>query len=156
LWAQTDNPSAQGNLIAQIVSNSTGFNAVATLTINTLGNSLGVFVEANFNQAMPAVIPNDMQLDVFASGQSAGQNIIIDEMRIIDTAQPFLGNIFRGSYINNPEAFDGVTGLIGSDQDPTQVMQLFEIRNTLHVLTGERIHQTNDNQLGEPATWSFL
>src|SRR5205814_1610280 len=38
LWAQTDNPSAQGNLIAQIVSNSTGFNAVATLTINTLGN----------------------------------------------------------------------------------------------------------------------
>jgi hypothetical protein len=154
-WMLTDNNAAPGVLACQIGSASTGFNAQVTIAINSLPSSgRGVFVQGNLNNPMPNPIPADMTIQIFAQNQTAGQLIVIDELEIIDATLPFLNNEFRGSYVDNLEAFDGVTGVIGSTEDPTAVRSLFEIRSTLYILTAERLHETSDAALGEPADWA--
>ncbi|HZU34159.1 MAG TPA: hypothetical protein VFB79_23825, partial [Candidatus Angelobacter sp.] len=38
--------------------------------------------------------------------------VVLDEMEIIPTEQPFADTRIRVSYVNNPEAFDDVSGLL--------------------------------------------
>jgi len=98
-----------------------------------------------------------MQLLIFASGSTSTVTVLVDEISIIYAVNPYLDTILYGSYVNNPEAFDGVTGKFGSSQDVRKVMGLGIIRQTMYLLTLEpsgRIHQTADNGITEPAGWN--
>jgi len=131
-----------------ISSASTAFTSTATLTPGTAG---GAWLEANFSATMPAAIPSDMILSL-----SGSTGAIIDELSIIYRDAPYLDKIIHGSYVNNPEGFDGLSGRFGPNDDTRKVMDYAMIRSNLYILTrdpGGRIHQVSDNGTTEPSGW---
>ena len=132
-------------------SASTGFSATATISSTFSGH----FTQADFSATTPAAIPSDMLLTISVTGTGV---VTIDEMSIIYTANPYLDGVIFGSYIDNPEAFDGVSGKCGPSQDTHKILDIGAIRQTGYCLTqdpGGRLHQFSDNGTTEPAGWTF-
>jgi hypothetical protein len=151
-WAIVSAASLAGNLIATLSSASTGFSATATIAVNTIPNTAGTFVSANFSAITPAVIPSDFLLKIHEAGMPNASTITIDENYLVFTAQPFNVNNFRASYINNPESFDGITGILGPSSDPNPIRCAGIIRKTMYIVTADRLHATNDTGQ-EPSSW---
>jgi IPT/TIG domain len=154
-WAEASAGGLTGNLLAILSSVSAGFTSTATIPANTIPTG-GGFVQANFSLATPAVIPSDLLFIIETSNLTNAATVTVDEMEIIFTANPFLDTIARASYVSPPgslESFDGVTGKIGSSSDPTPIRGFGIVRDTLGLITAERLHRTQDND-GEPRTWS--
>lgn len=130
--------------VVTISSASTGFSSSATITPGP-----GGWGEAPFSATMPVTIPSDMILTLTGSG-------IVDDLSIIYSDVPFIDNKFFGSYINNPEAFDGVSGVFGVE-DTRKILSVEIIRGSLYVLTqdpGGRLHVIQNNGVTEPAGWA--
>ena len=143
--------SATGQVVAVIFSNSLGFTSYAAIPgIVTAGG----FYEAVFTLPTPDTVPSDLQLAVYGNGSSC--NLVIDEVSIIYADNPYTDAILYGSYVNNPEAFDGVSGKFGASEDSHKVLDFGIIRETLYFLTQEpsgRLHETSDNGVTEPVAW---
>jgi len=137
---------ANATLSAEILSVSTGFSSTVTLS---QGATSG-WVEGAFSVVTPATIPTDMQLSIVATG-------LVDEMNVIYADNPFLDRLMVGSYRNNPEGFDGVSGPFGPSDDTHKIMCFAVIRGTLYLLTRDpsgRLHSTVNNGVTEPAGWT--
>jgi hypothetical protein len=135
-----------GTSIATLSSATTGF--VATAQVTGFGN----FVQANFNVKTPATIPADLTLTISQFGTTTH-----DEIEIIYRDNPYL-LAAKGSYVNNPEAFDGVTSIIGPIGDPHPIMGMQERKNVLCLLTAGpegSLYETNQTPSGEPDTWDI-
>lgn len=117
--------------------------------ILTVVNPNGSWVQADFPSETPATITSDIVLGVIGDS-----GVIIDEISIIYTEEPYLTGLYA-SYVNNPEAFDSVTGVFGPEDDTHQVMDLAIIRSNLFMLTqdpGGRLHETSQGNT-EPYLW---
>lgn len=133
----------------RISSASTGFSTSATIN----GTSVNGWKQADFDAVMPDTIPSDMILTL-----SGSAGAVVDAMSVIYASTPFLDTILYGSYIDNPEAFDGVSGKFGPANDTRKIMDLGIIRNSLYLFTRDpsgRIHGTNDNGVTEPVGWTI-
>lgn len=154
-WLNTNNGGlGSAQCVATISSAGTGFSS--TVSLRQLSN-LGGFVQGNFNNAMPSAIPSDLILTI-STAAGTSTTITIDEMSIIYTQTPFLDGVMYGSYADNPEAFDGVSGKCGASQDTHKIMDIGVIRQTGYLFTqdpGGRLHQFSDNGQTEPAGWTF-
>ncbi len=132
----------------RIASATTGFASTATITgISAAGS----WIEADFSLPMPAAIPVDMMLTL------SGSTGLVDEMSVIYQENPYLDRVLFGSYVNNPEGFDGVSGKFGPSDDTHKVMDVAVIRGTLFLLTRDpagRLHSTVNNGTTEPAGWT--
>lgn len=136
-----------------LTSAGTGFSATATISGSLMSTS-GSWLQANFSQAIPGTIPSDFTLSVYAASSATPLTLLVDELSLIYTQEPTLTGGF-GSYVNNPEAFDGVTGVFAPDDDTHQLMGMFIIRSALYMLTLDpngRLHETSQGTT-EPAEW---
>jgi hypothetical protein len=127
-----------------ITSASTAFTATATITPGP-----GGWGEAKFSAKTPATIPSDLILTLAAPG-------IVDDLSLVYSDVPFINNEFFGSYVNNPEAFDDVSGVFGVE-DTHKILSTEIIRGSMYVLTqdpGGRLHVVQNNGVTEPAGWS--
>ena len=141
--------SGSGSLTITISSAIGSFSTAATLPSPS---SSGGWVQAAFAASMPNTIPSDMLITI------TGSSVLVDEMSIIYAQTPYLDTILYGSYVNNPEGFDGVSGKFGPSQDSRKVMDLGIIRDTLYLLTQDpsgRLHSSPANGVSEPAGWSI-
>ena len=139
-----------GTITLTISAASTGFSSSVTLTGTSVNGS---WIEGAFNTQMPDMIPVDMILTL--SGTVAA---IVDEISIIYADNPYLDRILYGSYVNNPEGIDGLTGKFGPANDVRKVMTFGMIRGTLFLLTRDptgRLHAIIDNGVTEPAGWTI-
>lgn len=135
-----------GIAIATLSSASTGFSATARIT------GTGTFVETTFLSLTPTVIPTDLMLTLGQINQTT-----IDEVEIIYTKNPYILSA-KASYVNNPEAFDGVTGILGPAGDVHQVMGMEERKDVLCLLTSGpegSLYETEQTASGEPVTWDI-
>lgn len=153
LWAKASQAGLSGTIQAILSSAATGFTATASVNINTVTTSGGFLAQFQFSQATPAVIPSDLTLTLCSVNLNNAQTVAIDELMIVFTEQPQRWSFMRGSYVNNFESFDGVTGDLGPEQDPTQIRDTFQLRQTLNILTARGWHRTIDNGQ-EPSTWN--
>lgn len=131
-----------------IGSANTGFSSAATITGVS---ATGSWVEADFSLPMPATIPIDMRLTLSGSGG------LIDEMSIIFKENPYLDRVLFGSYVDNPEGFDGISGKFGPVEDTHKIMDIGVIRGTMYILTRDpagRLHSVVNNGTTEPAGWT--
>lgn len=151
IWAQK-NAANSGNLLVTLSSISTGFLATATIAFSAISLN-GGFVEADFDSITPAVIPSDLVLTIDTSAVSGPTVLSLDEVSLIFTANPYRDALFRVSYFNAPEQFDGVTGVLGSTADFTPIRNCFQLRNTMYYNTAIGKSSTSDNGTGEPSTW---
>jgi hypothetical protein len=137
------------HVVLTISSASTSFSSTATAT--TVGGG-GAWIEALFTNPMPVTIPTDMILTITGT-----VGVLVDEISIIYAQSPYLDTIMYGSYTDNPEAFDGVSGKFGASQDTRKMMDFGIIRQSMNFLTQDpsgRLHQVSDNGTTEPAGWT--
>lgn len=144
-----NSPALAGNLIADLYSPSQGQLAEA---VYSLAEGSTAFQLIDFSAETPAVIPADTVFRVYLSGVPAGQVVKIAEMSNIYTAEPTTGDESNWSYVVNPEGFDDTTGLLGSEDDPTDIRCFSIQRNTSILNTAAGTHNFQDNN-GEPDTW---
>jgi hypothetical protein len=143
------------NFNAVISSASTGFTSTATINGAAMSTA-GSFIDADFSLPMPQAIPPDMLLTIFAVSTTTTQTLLVDEQSIIFSQTPFLDGILFGSYGDNEEGIDGVTGKFGPVTDTRKVMDFAVLRETFYMLTQEpsgRLHETTDNGTTEPSGW---
>jgi hypothetical protein len=139
-----------GSVTVTISSASAAFSTTATLGPASVD---GEWLQADFDDVMPDSIPEDLVISLAGDADA-----ILDELSIIFTLSPFKDTVMYGSYINNPEAFDGVSGQFGV-QDTRKVMTHVILRGALHVLTQDpsgRLHVIQNNGVTEPSGWQSL
>lgn len=137
---------ASGPVTVTISSVSTLFSTTATVTPGP-----GGWGQATFGTKMPNVIPADMLLTVTSA---AG---VVDHLSIIYAANPYLDTVLFGSYVNNPEAFDALTGKFGPSEDTHKVMDMAILRGTPYLLTQDpagRLHGVAQSGVTEPSGWT--
>ena len=142
-----------GSVKADFYSPTQGVLASAVIA----STSIGGWGEATFSSKTPVTIPADTLFRVYASGLATGQTVVLDEMEQIYAANPYR-LAARMSYVLNPEAFDGVTGVVGPASDPRPIMGMEERRDALSILTygpNGSLYETEDTASGEPSSWSF-
>jgi hypothetical protein len=135
-----------GTSIATLSSASTGFTATASIS------GSGNFMQGNFSLPTPVTVPADLTLTISQSGTAT-----IDEAQIIFTNNPYILSA-KGSYINNPEAIDGVTSILGKSGDPHAVMGMEERKDVLCLLTAGpegSLYETEQTASGEPVSWEL-
>lgn len=151
-WAKISVAHAAGTLIATITDFS-GFTATATIACANLP-LVGSFIQIDFSLPTPAVLKNTLSFEVQVDNLGAGQVLILDELEVIFTADPFLDTESRLSYVGNPEAFHGVTGILGPQDDDSAIRACTtKIRKTLYIHTANKLHESRDNGTTEPAGW---
>ncbi len=130
----------------------TGGSPVSSITATITGdNANGSWQEADFSGKTPVQIPADMVLSLTGTGGGT-----IDEISIIFSDVPAVQGLY-GSYVDNPEGFDGVTGFFGPADDTHQTLAAGIIRSTLFLLTRDpagRLHSVQNSGTSEPAGWT--
>jgi len=157
VWLQASSFGNPASFTAEFSSASTGFSSTATIPGNAIQGNIGQYYEADFSAAMPAAIPADLIFTIYGTGNAGLAGILVDDVSVLYAENPYFDTILYGSYVNNPEAFEGVTGKFGPSQDSRKVMDCGIIRQALYMLTQDpsgRLHETNDNGVTEPAGWT--
>ena len=105
-----------------------------------------------------ATVPSDLALQIYASGTpTGGGKFFVACVEVYPTLTPYnLGQV-RGSYANQPEAFDGVTGLFQVEPTNGQAVRtMFRLLdNKLYVVKERSLFVTNDDGQNEPALWTI-
>ena len=156
IWLQPSAIDPNLNFYAVIWSASTGFSSTAAINGAAM-NARGGFVQADFSAVMPEMISNDMLLTIYAVSTTTNRTLLVDEGSVIYSQTPYLDGILFGSYGNNEEGIDGVTGKFGPVTDTRKVMDFGVLRETFYMLTQEpsgRLHETTDNGTTEPSGWT--
>lgn len=154
LWVKASGAGLAGNIQAILSSASTGFTSTANIPANTCP-TVGGFVQAVFSLPTPAVIPSDLILTVQEiGGLNNAATLELDEMEIVFTAQPYLDSVSYFSYVENPEAFDALTGKLQPTDDDSPMRFFSLLRSYLILATAGGLHRTIDGA-GEPGTWQI-
>lgn len=154
VFLKTVGGASTDNVIIDLYSPTTGELGVATFN---LVNTNGVFLKYTIDMVglTPATIPIDAQLRIYMQSTTAGLSVIADEVEIFPVDQPYLGIQLRVSYVNDPESFDGVTGVIGvGAQNSQNVKSLFELYDDLYIVKDSSMQATQDNGITEPQGWN--
>lgn len=155
VWLQASVSDSSLNFYAVISSVATGFISMAIINGAAM-STVGSFIEADFDEAMPQAIPADMLLTIYAVSTETNRTVLVDEQSIIYSQTPYLDGDLFASYGNNAEGVDGVTGKFGPVTDTRKVMDFGVLRATFYMLTQEpsgRLHETTDNGTTEPSGW---
>ncbi len=156
-------------ITAQLVTGPPTGNLVGDLFSPSIGKVLGDFtiplsaLSAAFlsiqtgeilNQVL-APVPNDLQLRLYATGIGNGTSVLIDRFEVFPTEEPTLSTQIIGSYIENFEAFDQVTGaLIASIQNQQPVKSAFTLYDNMYIVKSRSLLSTADNGTTEPSGWT--
>jgi hypothetical protein len=150
---------AVGDLTFYVIlsSASASFTSTASFSGADMSTS-GGWLESDFDTKTPDTVPSDLTLTIYAQSNGTALTLLVDEGSLIYADQPYLESVIYGSYVDNPEALDGVTGKFGSSDDSNKIMDMGTIRSVLNFLTREpsgRLHETSDNGVTEPSGWSI-
>jgi len=101
-------------------------------------------------------LPSDLLLRVYADGTPtpSGEGFIVDEIEIFPTNAPQNSLLVRASGTSEPEAYDGVTGLVEVAVNNGQVIRsAFVLRNNLYFVKDRGLYVTATDGVNEPALW---
>lgn len=130
-----------GTISATISSATTGFSSIAEFPAG-----IG-YIIANFSAMMPSPIPDDMVFSVTIVGAT------IRDLQMIYADNPNRNPIARACYVQNPEAYDAITGNIGPSDDNTELRAMFVLQESLHLLTERRLYSVQQIGNSEPSSW---
>lgn len=128
--------------------------SIAAIVPGSAMSTAGSFVEMPLSGMTPVTIPSDFILQVYAKTTASTLTLLVDELNLVFSESPYETGLI-GSYVNNPESFDGVSGPFGPEDDTHQVMDVGIIRSVFYMLTQDpsgRIHETTSGPT-EPADW---
>ena len=158
-----------GNISGSVFIDVTTYNQAN----NTYGPSLGIFTLGFSSMstvtkvftgplvmatAMGTTVPPTLVLRVYGQTMSAGSDIEIDRIEVFPTLTPVLNTALIGSYVNAPEQFDQITGILGVAETNTQALNGgFVMYDQLYLLKGGQggssMFSTQDTPGSEPEGW---
>lgn len=143
-----------GNLVMELFNPATGVDiGFFDVPLSTVGTSMAIYTGSILATPV-APVPNGLLLRVWAQGILNGTTILIDRIEPFPTEQPVLSTQIKGSYVNNPEAFDAITGTIKATvQNQQPVKTAFTMLDNLYLVKSQSMISTVDNGTGEPNTW---
>lgn len=142
-----------GNLVIELFNPATG----ATIgffdtPLATVGTTMSIFTGTLSGTMAP--VPNGLLLRVWAQGILNGATIVVDRVEVFPTENPVLATQIKGSYQDNFEAFDAITGVIKATvQNQQPVKTAFVQLDNLYLVKSKSMLSTVDNGTGEPNTW---
>lgn len=129
-----------GSIGAKLTSASTGFQA-------TLGMSGTGYLTATFSQRMPSPIPDDLTLSVTLTSGA------VRDLQMIYADNPNRNPLARFSYVQNPEAYDALTGNDGPNDDSTELRATFVQQESLYFVTQRALYSVQQIGNTEPSSW---
>lgn len=145
-----------GNVRIDLVSSSGGIDTVGLgVAAGSLSDTSYTEFEAELTPSL-GTIPTDLQLRVFAEGTpTTAEFFLIDEIEIWPSDRELNPSTARVSDPDNPEFYDGVTGLISVAQDNGESLRaVFVIRDILYFVKERSLWATRDDGIGPPSTWT--
>ncbi len=146
--------SPGGNLVVDLFSPSVN-RAYGTYTLPLAG--IGTTMEIHSGTLLVntlAPVPTDLVLRLYTTSHPNGMEVLIDRIEPFPTEAPNLSTQVTGSYENNFEAFDQVTGVVGAatiNQQP--VRSAFVLYDQLYLVkTNSFVAIRNVDGL-EPVYW---
>ena len=146
----------QGTFRINCFSVSKGFfgagMAVAALSASTSYQEFS----AALMPSQSAPLPGDLILQVYADGTPApnGESFLVDNIEIFETNAAQNPSVIRASRNSDPEAYDGVQGLVEVAVNNGQAVRAaFVIRSNLYFVKERSLYVTADNGSTEPAFW---
>jgi hypothetical protein len=103
-----------------------------------------------------ASLPSDLRLRVYADGTPgpSGQSFLIDNIEVFPTNAAQNPSLVRGSGTEDPEAYDGVTGIMSIAENNGQgIRAAFTLRNNLYFVKERSMYVTATDGVNEPALW---
>ena len=150
----------QGTLHVHLYSASGGINTTGLQVTAAQANAQPAGAFGEFIGVLTApllTIPPDLLLRVYVDGTpTSSSGFVIDNIEIYPTAQPYNTSIVRASVANQPESYDGVSGLIAVAENNGQaVRSAFTLRGQLYFVKEHSIFSTQDDGVNEPASWTL-
>ena len=102
-------------------------------------------------------LPSDLILRVYADGtpSPSGEAFIADNIEIFPTNASLNASLVRASGTAEPEAYDGVTGIVEIAENNGQgIRAAFTQRNNLYFVKERSMYVTASDGVNEPALWS--
>lgn len=128
-------------------------------TIPTNGYQEFILPLCGAQASIPANFVLAVDLESIAGGLvnvEAGAWVLIENLEIFPTSQPYNRPLIRGSYANDPESFDQSTGYLIIGQATEQsVRSMFKlIDNKMYAVTERGLYSTQDDGQNEPNKWT--
>ena len=146
-----------GNLVIDLFSPSFGAAfGTATFPLSSMTGTMKIFSGTLLITVFQTQVPQDLLLRVWAQNLPDGGDVEIDRLEVFDPEQPVLSTQLRGSYFDNFEAFDGVTGNLGvAVQNQQPVKTCFTLFDNLYIVRSRSLCSTTDNGITEPLGWTI-
>jgi hypothetical protein len=150
----------QGNLHVHLYSASGGINTTGLVVTAAQANALPANTFGEFTAVLTdplGSIPGDLLLRVYADGTpNSGSGFALDNIELFPTAQPYNASLVRASLAEDPESYDGLSGLLSVSEDDGQAVRAaFELRGQLYFVKEHSMHSTQDDGVNEPAEWAI-
>ena len=125
-----------------------------TLTVSQATTNYQEFV-ADLLPALPS-LPTDLVLRVYADGTPtpSGESFFVDCIEVFETKAAQNASLVRCSGSEEPEAYDGVTGIMSIAENNGQgIRAAFKLRNNLYFVKERSMYVTATDGVNEPALW---
>src|ERR1700678_1751575 len=120
-----------------------------------MAGQMEIFTGAILLAEFFSAVPSDLEYRIYGVNLAPADDILIDRTEPFDLSQPVLSTQLRGSYENNFEAFDDVTGNLGVGVENQQpVTNAFELFDNLYIIKSGSFVETSDNGVTEPDGWT--
>jgi hypothetical protein len=148
-------PTTSGTAHVHLYSASQGIDTGVDVSVSAMTTSFLEFI-GMLTTGVVSPAPSDLLLRVYADGLSFGGGVIVDNVEIFPTAQPYNASIVRASLAADPESYDGIDGLLSVEENNGQaVRSAFILRNQLYFVKEHSIYSTADDGVNEPADWTI-
>jgi hypothetical protein len=101
-------------------------------------------------------LPNDLTLRVYVDGtpSPSGESYLVDCIEVFETNASQNASLVRCSGTEEPEAYDGVTGIMSVAENNGQgIRAAFTLRNNLYFVKERSMYVTATDGVNEPALW---
>ncbi len=103
-------------------------------------------------------LPQDLVLRVYGDGtpDPPGEYFIVDSIEVYPTSATASPSLVRASSIEEPERYDGVTGLMNVAENNGQGLRAaFTLRNNLYFVKERSLYVTATDGVNEPSLWAI-
>jgi hypothetical protein len=151
--------ATSGALVIDLTEGNTGSGYGATygsfmVNLATMTTNMATFTGTLLVNAFTSV-PSDLLLRLYASNIPYEGDVEIDRIEIFPTLQPINSTQVYGSYVDNPEGVDGVTGPMGLNEQNTQPVNGAAVMyDLLYFLKESSMYSSQDSPNDEPADWA--
>lgn len=137
----------------KLSSASTGF---ATAQTTNISGTTAAWYEVPLTLPTPNSIPSDLILSLQVNYNGASITFTLDEVSVFPTNVPVTSSSLVASFADDPEAFDGVTGLVTvSPSDGESIRACFQILDSkLYIVKERSLYWTEDDGTNEPSLWT--